>query len=108
MPGGWVGSDRRDRLPANWRELKAAAKRRDPRQVCHWCGNPGGTTLDHIRRGDDHSPDNLAWIHDRQDVQAGRTVRNCHGEKTAAEGNAARKAMRERHRPVKLHPALRD
>lgn len=100
----WRGSTRRDRLPANWGQLRADAKVRNPRQVCHWCGLPGGTSLDHKQRGDDHRPENLDWIHDRQDVEAGRSARNCHGEKTGAEGAAARVRL---HRPPDDHPAFR-
>src|SRR5215218_9363283 len=53
------GSTRRDRLPDNWAELRAEAKRLNPTQICHVCGLPGGTTLDHKVRGDDHRQENL-------------------------------------------------
>lgn len=55
-------------------------------------------------RGDDHSQGNLDWIHDRKDVAAGRSVRNCHGEKTGAEGAAARTRI---NREPEGHPALK-
>lgn len=110
----WEGSNRRARLPANWPELRANAKKANPERICHWCSAPGGTTLDHKQRGDricqqpgQHRAGcqcNLDWIHDRQDVKAGRSKRNCHGEKTGAEGAAARTRI---NRPPETHPALR-
>lgn len=110
----WQGSDRRTRLPSNWGELRAEADRLNPERVCHWCGAPGGSDLDHKQPGDHlcqqpgvHSPRcqcNLDWIHSRVDYVAGRARKNCHGQKTGAEGAAARRAMR---RPVLVHPALR-
>lgn len=100
----WQGSTRRDRLPADWPQKRARALKLNPKRVCHWCGLEGGTTLDHKIRGDDHSQENLDWIHDRQDVTAGRSRRNCHGEKTGAEGAAARVRL---HRPAEQHPAFK-
>jgi 5-methylcytosine-specific restriction protein A len=100
----WEGSTRRERLPDNWDELRAAAHNRNPEHICHWCGDPGGSELDHKRRGDDHRLENLDWIHGRADFVAGRSLRNCHGQKTGAEGAAARQPL---NRPVDVHPALR-
>jgi 5-methylcytosine-specific restriction protein A len=110
----WEGSTRRSRLPANWyTELRPRAKRLNPQQICHKCGLPGGTTLDHKIRGDDncqrkgeHPADcqcNLDWIHDRQDVAAGRVAVSCHGRKTGAEGAAARQRI---NRDPEQHPAF--
>lgn len=104
MSGGWIGSTRRARLPANWDELRADADLRNPQHICHWCGDPGGSDLDHIQRGDDHSPENLDWIHNRRDYEQGRSKRNCHGQKTGQEGAAARQRL---NRPADVHPALR-
>lgn len=100
----WEGSTRKGRLPVDWPALRAAALRRNPGRVCHWCGLPGGHDLDHKQAGDDHSLDNLDWIHGRNDVLAGRSLRNCHGEKSGAEGAAARPRL---YRPDDPHPALR-
>lgn len=101
MSGGWDGSTRRSRLPKNWRtEIRPAAHKRNPRHICHLCGQPGGDALDHIAPGDDHSLDNLDWVH--QDVEP-----YCHRKKSAAEGNAAKKQRLHRHRPPEVHPALR-
>jgi hypothetical protein len=100
----WVGSDRRERLPADWPARRAEAHRRNPEHICHWCGDPGGSDLDHKKRGDDHSQENLDWIHNRRDYEASRSRRNCHGQKTGAEGAAARTPL---NRPAPVHPALR-
>lgn len=110
----WGSTDRRERLPANWAELRAEAHRLNPAHVCHMCGLDGGTDLDHKQRGDEicqhpgqHDPGcqcNLDWIHNRADFDAGRSRKNCHGEKTGREGAAARAALR---RPPEVHPALR-
>lgn len=100
MPGGWVGSTRRARLPKNWRsEIRPAAHARNPRHICHLCGEPGGDALDHIVivPGDDHSLDNLDWVHDE-------VPPHCHRYKSSAEGNAARPRL---HRPPDVHPALK-
>lgn len=110
----WQGSDRRSRLPANWKsELRPRALELNPDQICHKCGLPGGTTLDHKQRGDKiclnpamHDAKcqcNLDWIHDRQDVRKGRSAVNCHGQKTSREGAAARQP---RNRPPERHPAF--
>lgn len=99
----WQGSTRRERLPDNWDELRAEAHRRNPKHICHWCGRPDGEELDHKQRGDDHRQDNLDWIHGRRSVEAGVSQRNCHGEKTGAEGAAARPRL---HRPREKHPGL--
>ena len=100
----WQGSTRSSRLPANWAELRAEAARRNPRKVCHWCGLPGGDELDHKVPGDDHRQENLDWIHGWRTVKNGTSKRNCHGEKSAAEGAAARPSEK---RPTEIHPALR-
>lgn len=110
----WEGSNRRGRLPDNWPELRARAHLLNPEHVCHWCGRPGGTDLDHKQRGDElcqargvHAPDcqcNLDWIHSRRDYLVGRSGKNCHGQKTGAEGAAARQPM---NRPEQAHPSLR-
>lgn len=100
----WEGSTRRERLPDNWDELRAEAHRLNPEHICHWCGDPGGSDLDHKQRGDDHRQENLDWIHNRGDYEAGRSRKNCHGQKTGAEGAAARTPL---NRPEAVHPSLR-
>lgn len=98
----WEGSTRKQRLPADWRARRAEADRRNPRRICHWCGLPGGDDLDHKKPGDDHSPDNLDWIHGARSVAEGVSQRNCHQEKSSQEGHAARIRVS---RPPEQHPA---
>lgn len=100
----WEGSNRRERLPANWPQLREQAHQRNPEHICHWCGLPGASDLDHKKVGDDHRIENLDWIHNRADYDAGRSRKNCHGEKTGREGAAARTPL---NRPEDIHPALR-
>lgn len=110
----WEGSARRERLPADWPALRAQAHLLNPQHICHWCGEPGGSDLDHKRRGDESCQDprvhlpgcqcNLDWIHNRKDYDEGRSKQNCHGRKTGAEGAAARRRLA---RPDPVHPALR-
>ncbi len=110
----WENSNRRARLPANWPQLRENAHNANPEHICHWCGDPGGSDLDHKQRGDHqcqqpgaHHPRcqcNLDWIHGRGDFEAGRSRKNCHGQKTGAEGSAARQPL---NRPEQPHAALR-
>lgn len=80
----WAGSNRRARLPKNWRSMHERILRRD-RRICHLCGGPGADAVDHIEAGDNHSPANLAAVH--QDVAP-----YCHRRKSSGEGHAARRA----------------
>jgi 5-methylcytosine-specific restriction enzyme A len=97
---GWESSDRRQRLPSDW-PARAAASMRTHNGVCHVCGQPGADAVDHIVPGDDHSPVNLAPIH--QDVPP-----YCHRIKSAREGVQARAELRRRRtRPTEPHPGAR-
>jgi 5-methylcytosine-specific restriction protein A len=99
MPGGWKDSDRSHRLPPNWAsEIQPAILQRDAyRCRIQWDEGCEGvaTQVDHIKPGDDHSPANLqaacAW---------------CHGKKSSAEGNQARRRWSTKRRPER-HPGLR-
>lgn len=60
----WSTSDRRTELPPNWPLLRRRVLVRD-RHRCTWrnddgqaCGAPA-TDVDHVRRGGDHSMENL-------------------------------------------------
>lgn len=60
---GWERSNRRSRLPSDWRARRLKVLDRDGRR-CQWnlgdrlCLEPGNE-VDHIRPGDDHSYSNL-------------------------------------------------
>ncbi|WSR65857.1 HNH endonuclease [Streptomyces sp. NBC_01198] len=100
----WAGSDRRDRLPANWPQIRHRVLRRDGGR-CTERNDYGvrcaelATDVDHIKAGDDHSLSNLRslceWHHDR---------------KSGAEGAAARAANWRRNnrkfRRTESHPGL--
>lgn len=91
----WQGSDRKQELPANWEEIRAAVLEDDDRQCrIRYPGICAGeaTDVDHIRRGNDHQRGNL---------QA--ACRACHRRKSGQEGAAARVPLR---RPPEPHPAF--
>lgn len=100
MPGGWAGSDRKSRLPADWASrIVPAVKRRD--RVCQWrlavggiCGQPG-SDVDHINDPGDHSLDNLQLL-----------CKKHHGWKSSAEGRAGRTYRRGRRRAPEPHPGV--
>lgn len=73
----WAGSTRRQQLPRGWGRLRRLVLRRDP--VCRICGVAPSTEVDHIRRGNDHSLDNLRGV-----------CGPCHKEKTQREAADAR------------------
>ena len=95
----WEGSDRKQRLPANWAALVAEVKRRDGGQ-CTWrlpskkrCPR-AGTDVDHRVAGDDHSLANLQLLCEHH-----------HGKKSSLEGRQAKaKIRRSRYRPAEEHP----
>jgi 5-methylcytosine-specific restriction protein A len=84
-------------VPGDWKTRKAKVLRRD-RGICHVCGGPGATEVDHllnVARGGNHELSNLAAIH----------ARPCHLNKTKAEAAAGRK-LNSRQRPAERHPGL--
>jgi 5-methylcytosine-specific restriction endonuclease McrA len=98
----WGGSDRRQRLPADWyKRVRPAVLRRDL-GICQICGvlaatKKGGRwiggVVDHIVPGDDHRLANLQTI-----------CSTCDRAKSSAEGVAARRPPRRR--PSAKHPGL--
>ena len=89
----WSGSNRRARLPADWRKRRAAVIERDP--VCRLrlrCAGAPSTEADHIHAGDDH----------RLVALQGACL-PCHLAKSSAEGHAARN-RHSRRRPPEPHP----
>lgn len=97
----WTGR-RRLELPANWRQIRTQILERDNHQCVaitrdgDRCTEPA-TEVDHIRRGNDHTPDNLqalcGWHHKRK-TQA---------EAREAAANVPRITTR---RPDEKHPGL--
>jgi 5-methylcytosine-specific restriction protein A len=104
MSGGWHGSDRVHRLPANWEQIRKRIHRRDESRCQvrlsdgRKCLEPA-TDVDHIRRGDDHRDENLRCICDWH-----------HGKKSAAEGarayNAKIRRSKQKFRRTEKHPGL--
>lgn len=95
MSGGWAGSNRRDRLPSNWRRIRARVLARDV--TCVLCGVRPSTHCDHIKaKTDDHT-------------QLQGVCAECHGQKSSREGNDAQRANPRpgRKRPDEPHPGLR-
>lgn len=101
--GRWASSDRAARLPREWHAQRARVLR-DHGRVCHVCGGPDADAVDHVQRGDDHSPANLRPIHDR-------VFPHCHRRKSAQEGagasaSARRARIAARKREPERHPGL--
>ncbi|MFI7069563.1 HNH endonuclease signature motif containing protein [Micromonospora sediminicola] len=94
----WDGSDRRARLPHDWalrrvRVLRRAGYKCEARfSTGERCGAPANQ-VDHIVRGDDHSPENLQAL-----------CVYCHGQKTAGEAAQARRPRPRRERESERHP----
>ena len=99
----WETSDRRDRLPADWKQRVAAVKKRDGGR-CTWKLPSGarcpraGTDVDHRVPGDNHDLRNLQLLCDHH-----------HKKKTAREAWAGKHRRRKpKKRPSPRHPgALR-
>lgn len=114
MSGGWAGSERLSRLPANWPQLRERIRKRDGYR-CTWIhGNPDGlprsaadldgphrctgpaAEVDHINRHAGDDEDNLRSL-----------CTPHHAAKSAAEGVEARRAIAaQRYRPREQHPGL--
>jgi 5-methylcytosine-specific restriction enzyme A len=97
VSGGWQGSDRKARLPSNWRQIRARVLARDP--ICKICGVRTSTHCDHIEaKTDAHAEDRLQGV-----------CATCHAQKSSREGNAAQRAEPKpgRRRPTEQHPGLR-
>jgi 5-methylcytosine-specific restriction enzyme A len=97
---GWEGSDRRERLPADWEARRADRLAYDGYR-CTWrlpsgkrCPRPA-TDVDHREA--------MADKHERRDLQS--LCAHHHGQKSAREGNQARRARKaSRFRPPEEHP----
>ncbi len=96
MSGGWAGSNRRQRLPSNWRAIRAKVLARDP--TCKICGVRPSSHCDHIKaKTDDHAEDRLQGV-----------CAECHMQKSSREGNDAQRANPRpgRARPAEKHPGI--
>lgn len=95
MSGRWQGSDRAKRLPPGWKRIRARILQRDP--ICVLCGVRPSSRADHIKpKTDDHRPSQLQGV-----------CKECHDQKSSAEGNAAQRPTPGRKRPPEQHPGLR-
>ncbi|MFE3657265.1 HNH endonuclease [Streptomyces sp. NPDC059165] len=85
MSGGWVDSNRRAELPADWyTTIRPHILQRDEHR-CRWresgraCGRPANQ-VDHIGDRHDHRPENLQalceWHHDRKTSRQGNLSPN--------------------------------
>lgn len=100
----WEGSDRRQRLPANWPTLRRRVLRRDGGRCTALdragarCAEPA-TDVDHIVAGDDHREANLTslcgWHHQRKSSREG-----------AAALAAKRRRIAKRFQRTEAHPGL--
>lgn len=95
----WQGSNRKERLPTNWQELRrtviarAAGRCQAPMRDGTRCSD-AGIDVDHVIAGDDHSLDNLQLL-----------CRWHHAKKSAREGSLSRPRYSEK-RPQEPHPGL--
>lgn len=96
MSHNWGTSNRRSRLPGDWRKRRAAVLARDP--VCVLCGVRDSVIADHIiPMMDRHEPEDLQGVCDP-----------CHRQKTAKEAAAFRAATprASRFRGDEPHPGI--
>jgi 5-methylcytosine-specific restriction enzyme A len=92
----WKTSQRRESLPMDWNRRRSFVLRRDGNRCqirLDGC-QIEASDVDHIVRGDNHSPENLR-----------AACKSCHGKKSSAEGHAVQARMRSRRkRPLERHP----
>lgn len=100
MSGGWRTSQRKSGLPADWTRRRVRVLRRDGYR-CQardsmgiQCGAPANQ-VDHIRRGNDHSEENLQALCEWH-----------HNQKSSREGVEARGPRPSRRRPPERHPGM--
>lgn len=97
MSGGWSSSNRKARLPSNWRSIRAKVLARDP--ICKICRVRPSSHCDHIEaKTDAHAEDRLQGV-----------CEPCHLQKSSGEGNDAQRANPRpgRRRPEEPHPGIR-
>lgn len=97
---GWEGSDRRERLPANWEALRAERLRLDGHR-CTW-RLPSGARCPRRATDVDHK---IAMADDDRIEALQSLCAHHHGRKTAVEAlRAKRSQARKRYRPAEGHP----
>lgn len=94
MAHNWGTSQRKSRLPSNWRQLRKQVLERDV--TCVLCRVRPATVADHIEA--------MADRHELEHLQG--VCEPCHRLKTAREAAAARAARPTRKRPPEQHPGL--
>ena len=91
----WASSDRRHRLPPDWKATRRRILRRD-KYTCK-CGRPA-TDVDHIDPSGSDEDWNLESL-----------CSECHGRKSAAEGHAAKARLKQLlTRPPEQTPGRRE
>jgi 5-methylcytosine-specific restriction protein A len=96
--GGWQGSTRHARLPADWPARRVRVLRQQPTcRLAYDCCTTVSTEVDHITAGDDHRYANLQGV-----------CSPCHARKSAGEGTAAHRAKgwATTRRAPEPHPGL--
>lgn len=98
----WETSTRRQRLPKDWEQKKAATKRKAQGRCeaaqHHPSCDGNGAEVDHITPGDDHTLPNLQYL-----------STPCHDAKTRAENAARNKAHAQlKRRPQEQHPGAKQ
>ncbi|MFJ7963145.1 HNH endonuclease [Streptomyces sp. NPDC096324] len=101
MSGGWVGSNRRSELPADWyTRVRPFVLARDEYRCRNringaLCGRPANQ-VDHVGDKGDHRPEMLQAL-----------CEWCHGRKSSAQGNQSpNRAKSTEARPGEQHPGL--
>lgn len=102
MPNAqWAGHNRRADLPPNWPQIRAECFRVYG-DICHLCGEPGATDVDHLGDRNDHRIEMLRPAHGKD------TPQRCHVYKSSAEGGRAKADKQgRRRRPPEPHPGLK-
>lgn len=99
----WSNSDRRERLPASWPQIRARVLRRDGQRCTHRHNDVRceeiATDVDHIVPGDDHREANLrslcGWHHRAKSSREGAVAKA-----------AARRRQDRKFRRTEGHPGL--
>ena len=87
-PQPWAGSRHKERTSSGWQQQRDARKILTKyRGICHVCGHPGATDVDHVIPVAEGGPDTLA---NKRPIHP----TPCHRDKTLAEAQRARDRSR--------------